>query len=275
MKKILFACFLLVLSISFAMAQTTANQTDAKGKKQGFWEEKSTTGTSKGPYADNKKDGCWTSYSTEGKLTRIEHFSKGVLQGIAVEIDQRGYLVSEYYYDNNLLDGTAKKFYYGTNPASTIDYSKGKINGKKKIYYENSSGKIQEESDYKNDIKDGVSNYYSINGDPIVEYIYKNNMIQGVVKSYYPGKKLMSEQEYKDNIENGFYKEYYETAKLKTEGNYSNGSMSGIWKNYDDEGRITDEGSYLNGNKEGKWLEYDAAGKVVKTIKYAKGQIIK
>lgn len=275
MKKIIFACLLVVLSISLSLAQTTGNQTDANGKKQGSWEEKSPTGTTKGVFIDDKKDGCWSSYTADGKLTRIEHFNKGNLQGIAVEIDQRGYLVSESYFEKNLLEGTAKKFYYGTSPASIIDYSKGKINGKKKIYYENSSGKIQEESDYKNDIKDGVSNYYSINGDPIVEYIYKNNLIQGVVKSYYPGKKLMSEQEYKDNIENGFYKEYYETAKPKIEGNYTNGSMSGIWKNYDEEGRIAGEGSYLNGEKEGKWLEYDATGKVVKTVKYSKGQIIK
>ena len=72
---------------------------------------------------------------------------------IAVEIDPRGYLVGETYYVNDLIEGTARKFFYGANPASQIDYLHGKINGKKKIYYENSAGKLMEESEYKDDIK--------------------------------------------------------------------------------------------------------------------------
>jgi len=142
MKKILFACCLLVFSISFATAQTAANKTDANGKKQGLWEEKSPAGTSKGTYANNQKDGCWTSYASDGKLIRIENFNKGIRDGITVDIDQRGYLVGETYYVNNLIEGTAKKFFYGSNPASLIDYVHGKITGKKKIYYENSAGKL-------------------------------------------------------------------------------------------------------------------------------------
>jgi len=273
MKKILFACLLMVLSISFVAAQTAANQTDAKGKKQGLWEEKTPAGTMKGSYADDQKDGCWTTYANDGKLIRIEHFNKGIREGIAVDIDQRGYLVSESYYENNLLEGTAKKFFYGTNPASLIDYTHGKINGKKKLYYENSAGKLMEESEYKNDIKDGASNFYTISGDPIAEYIYQNNMMQGVQKSYYPGKKIMSEQEFKDNVENGFYKEYYENGKLKSEGNYTKGVLNGLWKDYNEDGTLKLQGNYINGEKEGKWQEFDATGKVVKTTNYVKGQV--
>ncbi len=273
MKKILFACLLMVFSNSFVVAQTADNKTDTKNKKQGFWEEKTTSGTSKGAYVNDQKDGCWTSYAGDGKLIRIEHFNKGLRDGIAIDIDQRGYLVSETYYVNNLIEGTAKKFFYGTNPASLIDYVHGKINGKKKIYYENSAGKIMEESEYKDDVKDGSSNFYTISGDPIAEYTYVNNMLQGVQKSYYPGKKIMSEQEFVDNIENGFYKEYYENGKMKSEGIYVKGVLNGPWKDYDEEGNLTDEGKYENGLKEGKWLEYDASGKVAKTTKYVNGEV--
>lgn len=272
MKKILFTCLLMVLTISFVTAQTAANQTDAQGKKQGSWEEKTAAGIMKGAYVDDQKDGCWTSYAGDGKLTRVEHFVKGVREGIVIEIDQRGYLVSESYYVNNLLEGTAKKFFYGTNPASLIDYEHGKINGKKKLYYENSAGKLMEESEYKNDIKDGHSNFFTINGDPIAEYVYVNNMLQGVQKAYYAGKKLMSEQEFKDNLENGFYKEYYENGKLKSEGVYAKGVLNGLWKDYNEEGILKTQGSYVNGEKEGKWQEFDAAGRVIKTTSFVKGQ---
>jgi len=182
MKKCFISCCFLLFVVAFSVAQTTANQTDANGKKQGLWEEKSPSGKSIGSYIDNQKDGCWTGYANDGKLIRVENFKNGIREGIAIDIDQRGYLVSEMYYVNNMLEGTAKKFFYGTNPASTIDYLHGKMNGKKKIYYENSAGKIMEESEYKDDLKNGASNFFTISGDPISEYTYVNNMLQGIKK---------------------------------------------------------------------------------------------
>jgi len=273
MKKILFVCLLIVFSISFVFAQTAANKTDANGKKQGLWEEKSPTGSAKGSFLNDLKDGCWTSYAADGKLLRIDNFNKGLRDGIAVEIDQRGYLVSETYFVNDLIEGTARKFFYGTNPASQIDYVHGKISGKKKLYYENSAGKLMEESEYKDDIKNGKSIFYLISGDPIAEYNYVNNMLQGVQKSYFPGKKIMSEQEFTDNLENGFYKEYYESGKLKSEGSYFKSQLNGVWKDYDEEGRVKMQGNYVKGEKEGKWQEFDATGKVIKTTNYVKGQV--
>lgn len=273
MKKFFIFNLLLAASITFAMAQNTINQLGSNGLKQGSWEEKTPSGTTKGTYSNDKKDGCWTSYAADGKLTKIENFKLGLRDGITIEIDQRGYLVSESYYVNNLLEGTAKKFFYGTNLASSIDYLHGKINGKKKIYYENSAGKLTEESEYKDDVKNGASTFYSINGDPVAEYTYVNNMLQGVQKTYFAGKKIMSEQEFNQNVENGFSKEYYENGKLKSEGFYVKGVLSGVWKSYNEEGILLEEGSYINGEKEGKWMEYDAAGKVTKTTKYMKGQV--
>lgn len=271
MKKLLLIFCLTFLTISFLFAQKPANLTDANGKKQGLWEEKNPSGKSVGNFVNNQKDGCWTGYANDGKLIRIENFKNGIRHGITIEIDQRGYLVSEMYYVDNLLEGTAKKYFYGTNPASVIDYHQGKINGKKKIYYENSAGKLMEESEYKDDSKNGPSNFYTISGDPIAEYLYVNNQLQGIQKTYYPGKKLMSEQEFKDNIENGFYKEYYENGKLKAEGMYVNGAVNGLWKDYNEDGILNSEGTMVNGLKEGKWVQFDTSGKVIKTDKYTKG----
>lgn len=271
MKKILFVCLLMVFSISLVFAQNAPNKTDANGKKQGLWEEKTPAGTSKGTFTDDMKDGCWTSYAADGKLLHIDNYNKGKREGIAVEIDARGYLVSETYYINDMIEGTAKKFFYGTNPASLIDYVHGKINGKKKTYYENSAGKLMEESEYKDDIKNGPSNFYLISGEPVAEYNYVNNMLQGIQKTYYAGKKIMTEQEFTDNLENGFFKEYYETGKLKSEGFYIKGQLNGGWKDYDEEGKVKLQGTYVKGVKEGKWLEFDATGKVIKTTTFTKG----
>lgn len=272
--KTIFATFLvLVFTCAFATAQVTLNQTDALGHKQGLWEEKSPSGLSKGNYTNDLKDGCWATYSGDGKLMRIENFSKGIPNGLFVEIDPRaGYLTGESFYVNGMLEGTVKKFFYGTNPASLIEYAHGKINGKKKVYYENAVGKIMEESDYKDDMKNGPSNFYNMAGELVAEYNYADNMLQGVQKMYYPGKKLMSEQEYAADLEQGFWKEYYENGNLKTEGNYVKGILNGPWKEYSEDGKLKQQGNYLNGEKTGKWQEFDASGKVVKTTTYNKGQ---
>jgi len=272
MKSLMFFVAMLLLCSVFAYSQTSSiNQTDNKGLKQGFWEEKVPNGTMKGKYLNDKKEGNWITYGGNGNFLKLESYSGGLKQGIVVEVDQRGYLVGEMYYTDDLLDGTAKKFYYGTNPASVIDYKKGKINGKKKVYYENAAGKLTEESDYTEDVKDGESKFYSSNGDPIAEYVYRKGALEGIQKSYYPGKKLMSEQNYVKNVESGLYKEYFENGKLKIEGNYKEGKMEGKWVEYFENGVVKSDGSYVNGEKEGKWIEYDEAGKVMSEARYAKG----
>jgi antitoxin component YwqK of YwqJK toxin-antitoxin module len=254
-----------------SFAQNAANQSADQSVKQGYQEEKTANGITKGSYINNLKEGCWTSHTNDGKLLKVEHYKAGKLDGIQVEIDSRGYLVGEVYYTDDLIEGTAKRFYYGTNPASMIDYVHGKIDGKKKIYYENSAGKLQEESDFKNDMKNGVSKYYTIKGDLIAEYNYVNNQLQGLQKTFYEGNKVMSEQVYTDNLENGPYKEYYLDGKLKTEGTYTKGVTTGLWKEYSEDGWLKFQGNYINGEKEGKWLEFDASGKTIKTTVFVKG----
>lgn len=204
--------------------------------------KKTQSGSSKGNYADNQKDDAESVIRLDGKLMRIENFAQGRRNGISVEIDPRAGYLRRNYYMNDLPEGTAKKYYYGTNPVSTIDYSHGKINGKKRIYYENSGGKIQEESEYKDDLKNGASNFYTMVGDLVVEFHYVDNMLDGVQKTYYSGNKLMSEQLYVANVENGFWREYYENGKLKTEGNYAKGAPAGTWKEYTEDGNLKNPG---------------------------------
>ena len=271
----LIVLFLTSSTIFAQVAKDSINQVDSKGLKQGKWEEKSSTGTSKGLFVNDLKDGLWVSYGTNGNLTKIENFSKGRHEGIVVEIDQRGYLLSETYYENDLPEGIAKRYFYGSNPASVISYHQGKKNGPYKVYYENSAGKLMEESNYVNDIKDGLSKWFTIKGDLVAEYNYKMNSLEGVQKSYAEGNKLLSEQNYKNNVENGFYKEYFAGGKLKIEGQYTDGKKTGVWKEFTEEGSLFSEGSYVNDLKEGKWIEYDAAGKPTKVTKYLKGEILK
>lgn len=263
MKKFITIFIVVLFPLAFVQAQTTTtvstsitaavsgpdtiNKMDAQGMKQGFWEEKSVNISTKGWYKNDLKDGQWLTYGQNGIITKVENYRKGMKNGAVIDIDPRGYLSGDVSYVNDVLEGTAKRYFYGTNLASVIPYKHGKIDGKKVIYYENSAGKIQEEATFKNDIKDGPSNWYTIAGDKVAEYNYMNGNLEGFQRQYYPKSVLMSEQNYVKNLPQGEYKEYFESGKLKILGNY------------------------LNGEKDGKWNEYDEIGTILKTTRFVKG----
>ena len=228
-------------------AADTLNKTDARGLKQGFWEEKSTNSAAKGWYKNGLKEGQWLTYGQNGILTRVENYHSGLKNGAVIDIDPRGYLSGDVSYVNDVLEGTAKQYYYGTNPASVIPYKHGKVNGRKIIYYENTAGKIQEEASFKDGIKDGPSIWYTITGDKVAEYNYADGNLEGIQRQYYPKSVLMSEQNYEKNIPKGEYKEYFESGKLRNQG------------------------IYVSGEKEGNWNEFDENGSIRKTTRFVKG----
>jgi antitoxin component YwqK of YwqJK toxin-antitoxin module len=281
MKKFVVFCFVMCLPFVAIHAQTVAaevkvpdsiNKVDTKGKKQGYWEEKlANSTTTKGWYVNDLQNGQWLTYGQNGIITKVENYKKGKKDGAVIEIDSRGYLSAELYFINDIPEGTAKRYFYGTNLASVIPYKHGKIDGKKIIYYENSAGKPQEESNFKNDIKDGVSKWYTITGDVVAEYNYVNGILEGVQKEYYPKGSLKSEQVYVKNEPEGEYKEYFDVAKPETPAGNSNPANPGKPVSEPVIGKLKMQGIYVKGEKDGKWTEYDENGAVLKITRFVNG----
>lgn len=262
--------FILIFIFSSTNAQQINNK-DSFGKRVGYWEEKQGNDVSKGNYSNGLKDGQWVTYNYKLQIKSIENYTLGLKQGVAIEVNDRGQIDSEFYYKNDSLDGTCKTFSYGINPLTTIDYKMGVINGMKRIYYENSGGKLMEESSYVNGEKDGLSSFYSNKGYKIAEYNYSKNSLQGLQKTFYPNNQVMSEQEFVDNLEHGNNTEYYENGVIKSKGSYTKGEMTGQWEYFDENGNKSSSGVYKNDKKDGKWLYFNETGKVIKTEKYSNG----
>ncbi|MBO9153931.1 toxin-antitoxin system YwqK family antitoxin [Chitinophaga sp. GCM10012297] len=97
MKKL---CFLIICSCFALLAagQTTGNQTDAKNRKQGPWVEQvpSIRGepgyTWEGIYKNDRKEGVWKKYTTDGDVMAEETFKNGVLDGLC-----------KYFYPNGKI----------------------------------------------------------------------------------------------------------------------------------------------------------------------------
>ena len=89
---------------------------------------------------------------------------------------------------------------------------------------------------------------------------YANDKKNGISKKYYPSGKLLSEVTFKDDKEVGVLKGYSENGKLEGEIPYNNGVVEGVVKVYHENGKVNEEITFKNGKKNGPMKIYDENG---------------
>ncbi len=215
----------------------TVNRNDANGNKIGYWIEKSGELTYKGEYAANKKVKNWVGYYPNNLIYKLEYFTNGEKDGISIQFDRKGKISLVEYYKNGLTHGqTVYYSQFNESPVSETEYAFGKKNGLYRQYYDN--GKIQEESWFKDNLKNGLSRWNNKSGQRLAEYNYKNGNFDGLQKTYYENDTLQSTSNYTGNQLSGESKEYFRNGKLKVSGNYLNGQKDGVWTEYDELGKV-------------------------------------
>lgn len=189
---------------------------------------------SEGTMRDGKPDGYWKTYNDQDIL------------------------VSEGNRKNFELDSTWKFYSDAGRITMDINYLKGVKDGIRKTFLED--GTIEEK--FKNDIKNGLTRYYDLNG------------------------KLRKEVNFKDGLENGLAREFDKDGRIITLITYKSGFITerelinrfdnggkkhGPWKYFYPEGMVRLEGSYNHGLENGYFKEYDKDGNLLSTAKYAEG----
>ena len=152
-----------------------------------------------------------------------------------VEIKNENGKVTEVYYLNKKgeKDGKYQLLFDSGKIREESNYKDGQLTGKRTLYFEN--GNVEVEELY---IDDGLLNgpyksYYS-DGTLQLQKTYENNIITGIIKVYYPSGKIKEEVTISENEENGPFTEYYENGKIHWKGNYRNGDNEyGILYEYD------------------------------------------
>lgn len=125
-----------------------------------------------------------------------ETFVNGVLEGPKTWYSESGNIVLQEYYKNNKVEGEQKAYYENGNLKSVVDYKGSRVmgmvayspdgkvlhkddfkngNGKWKYFWSN--GKILEEGQYKNWVKDGIWKKYRENGELDTVTEYKNGRV--------------------------------------------------------------------------------------------------
>lgn len=212
---------LLFLNVFGIQAQTNFNKLDDKGNKHGLW---------KGIYVDTKNPkyegtfdhgkevGIFTFFDNTKIKTVIatREFNSKDNSAYTIFYDQFKNKVSEGKVIDKLYDGQWKYYHKGAKTLMTLEnYTNGKLEGLRSVYYP--SGKIAEETMYKNNLKNGFYKRYTETGVIIEETIYKNNEFDGLAI-------------FRDA----------DDGNIVSKGKFVNGKKAGIWQFFE-KGKLVKE----------------------------------
>lgn len=204
-----------VFSVSRAQeAESTYNQQDEQGRKQGLWRKT----------------------NEEGKMVYEGQF-----------LNDKPYGEFRYYYPNSNL--RVKMLYDGTgDTARTIHYhqnqmvqSEGKYIDQKKEglwKFYNESGLLVSEENYTHDLRDGQMRSFYTNGTLLEEQFFSMGKEMGSWKQYHPNGILKHEIKFENGLMHGAAAYYYSSGGLYLTGNYQQGLKDGEWVRFKTDGEI-------------------------------------
>ncbi|UII28071.1 hypothetical protein LVD15_06495 [Fulvivirga maritima] len=124
-----------------------------------------------GDLLNGHKVGNWTAFYTNGVVKSVTGYVDGVMQGMHIEMGQRGEIEKRCYYHNGQLHGDYV-VYNRNRIKEEKTYENGLLQGVAKSYYDN--GTLMEESPYSDGKRDGLSRWYDQEGNVSIEYEYDN-----------------------------------------------------------------------------------------------------
>jgi antitoxin component YwqK of YwqJK toxin-antitoxin module len=206
------------------LPDTTWNQLDPSGKKQGWWKRYYPDGIIMytGFFVNDSPRGTLKRYFENGKRKAIMQFSDDGKSSYARLFYMNGELAAEGKYLGTLKDSTWNYYSYYTRTLSLVEnYRDGHKSGPVMKYYDN--GTVAESVEWNSDVKNGKWFQYFEDGSLRLSSFYLNDKI------------------------NGPYLVYTAPGILAIDGKYINGNMDGTWKFYNVNGNLEFELKYDNG----------------------------
>ena len=200
------------------------NQTDANGRKQGYWVKKHANGNTKykGQFKDDLPYGKFKYFDPDGTIITILEYTSPD-SAIATHFHSNSKKAAFGYYVNKQKEGVWR-FYDRTGVlASKETYNVGKKNGEYIVY--NLDGSISRSTSFVNGIEEGYRKTYNNVGDLLTEGYIKDGEMDGLQKIYRAGI-INIQGSYKHAVKDGewiyydedgepYRKEYYELGIKK------------------------------------------------------------
>jgi hypothetical protein len=215
---------LIFLNVFCIRAQNNFNKLDEKGKKNGPWKgiyEDTKNPKYEGAFEHGKEVGFFTFFDNTKtkKVIATREFNTKDNSAYTIFYDQNKNKVSEGKVVNKLFEGQWNYYHKASKTIMTIEnYTNGKLEGLRSVFYPN--GKIAEEINFKDNLKEGICKRYTENGIVIEESAYKNNEYNGTTTFKDSDGNLISKGNFVDGKKAGVW-HFYEKGKLSKEENMS------------------------------------------------------
>ena len=207
----------------FTFAQTDTNKLDEKGNKNGRWKgyfAETKNLKYEGTFEHGKEVGIFTYYDNTKTKTIVatRTFNPGDNAAYTIFYDPLKNKVSEGKVLDKVYEGEWKYYHKASKSIMTIEnYSKGKLEGLRSVFYP--SGKIAEETLYKNNLKNGPYRRFTESGIIIEESNYKNNQFDGPAIFRDPDDgTVVSKGKFTDGKKTGIW-QFFQQGKLVKEEN--------------------------------------------------------
>jgi len=213
MNKIYLIIFF-VAGIYSINAQTSINQMDDNGKRNGVWKK----------YYSNER----VRY-----VGQFEHGKEvGVFKYFSASNSENPIIIKKYHTNDDLAD---VQFF---TPSGVVE-SEGMMRGKKRegkwLFYHANGKSIMSEENYKDGKLDGSYKTFYANGEPTEITGYKNGLQHANYKKYSIKGFLYQDINYANGKLNGMAIYYSrKTGKKKKKGPYKDDLRVGTWENYVD-----------------------------------------
>ncbi len=213
--------FIFLFSISIFGQQT--NKLDEKGLKNGIWKgihTESKRPRYEGMFEHGKEKGTFKFFddTSVGTLIATREFSDNDNSCYTTFFNQKNNKVSEGKEVNKLNDGEWKYYHEDSKQIMILEnYAKGKLEGIKKVFY--ASGKIAQETYYKNGLKEGSDKRFDEKGIVLEESNFKNNQFDGLAIFRSPDNVIVAKGSFKNGKKIGIWE--FNTNGKKTKENYN------------------------------------------------------
>lgn len=217
---------IILFSIIITSTLVSQTQTDANGKKQGYWRKK-----------DNKSN-------------------KLIYEGLFKDSKPQG--TFKYYYPNDSIKAIMKFKQDGQISYSTLFHMNGKKMAAGKYISENKDsvwnyfdekGLLISTETYLNGLKNGKESVYFSDGIVSEERNYKSGKLNGPYKLYFDKALVKNEGTYEEGQLDGKNVFYFPNGITAATGYYNKGLKTGPWIYRDKTGKITEKELYANSGK--------------------------
>jgi antitoxin component YwqK of YwqJK toxin-antitoxin module len=217
---------LLILSVPLlAFGQQNMNQTDAQGKKQGWWQKKYPNGKImyQGNFRDDKPVGEWKRYHDSGSVKAILDYDTKSDSVKARLFENSGKPVAEGFYISEKKIGTWNYYSDGVIIAKE-NFQEGRKTGISYKFYP--TGQLLEESEWKDDQLNGKYRAFFTSGKPYLECIYQAGQRNGFCISYYQSGAVEVEAYYEKDLPDREWKYFDKEGNIRYVLNYTRGTLT-------------------------------------------------